>query len=534
MDDPSSTWRIFTAIGLIALNAFFVASEMAIARAKPHRIREYVAKNNRRFAELALDIIQNKHIDSYLSACQLGITATVIAFGWICIPAVEVLLEPLFIWLGIGESIGLALASAIGFAIAVILLVVLGELIPKRYTAQRAEAVLLRCSRPMQVFYMLMYPFVWLVNKVSQVSRGALGYRNGASVYEAMHTEEDIRMIISAGEEQGILAKHEAELVKKILDYSDRIAGEVMTPRNDVTVLFTDQTLEEAVQFVLTKGYTRYPLCKEDRDHVVGIVHIRDLFAARCSGAAKKLEDIAREPLVIPETLPLPQVRMKFQESNQQMAILVDEYGTFSGLVTLEDMIEEVFGDFRDEFDEVEPAMVRQTENGLELDAGMLVEEAFETLGIDQEYLVEGINTIGGLVFSMLAEKPELGDQVQVDGYQLEVAAVDGLRITWIRAKRLDNKDESGEPGESGEPEEAKEETAGKAPAAGVAPAAGAAPAAGVAPAAGAAGTAEVAGAAGNAGGAPGTGKSKVKNRSASGPDIDMADALANKEAAIS
>lgn len=426
MDDASSTWRIIAALFFIVLNAFFVASEFAIVKVRTNRMRELAQKGNYP-ATLATRITQN--VDAYLSACQLGITMASIALGWIGVSAIRNLLSPV---------ISLTMAGVLSYAVITFVHTVAGEQVPKHFSIHKAEATALWCAIPLHLFYLVSSPVIWLLNITSNACLHLLGMKNTGIISEGAHTEEEIRAIVSSSQEYGVLEEHEVQLVENVLDYTDRVAREIMTPRNDVTVIYTDQTLEEATQFVLSEGYTRYPLCHGDRDNVVGTVHIRDIFALHCSGEVKSLEDIARQPLIIPETLPLPQVRRKFQETGVQIAIVVDEYGAFSGIVTLEDIIEEVFGDVRDEFDEIEREMVLPTEHGLELDAGMLVEEAMEALGVTSEVEVEGVDTIGGLVFSLLANKPEKGDSVEVDGYRLQVAEVEGLRITRLIANRLD------------------------------------------------------------------------------------------------
>jgi CBS domain containing-hemolysin-like protein len=330
-----------------------------------------------------------------------------------------------------------ALAGVLGFAVVSFFHTVLGELAPKSVSIQKAETVALWCAMPLHGFYVVSFPVIWLLNTTANGFLHLFGLRSASEAEASAHTEEEIRMIVSSSQEHGILEEHEAVLVENVLDYTDRVVREIMTPRNDVSVLFTDQTLEEATQFVLKEGYTRYPLCHDEKDHVIGVIHIRDIFALHCSGEQKTLEEFVREALIIPETLSLNEVRMKFQKSGTQIAIIVDEYGAFSGIVTLEDLVEEVFGEFRDEFDEQEPESIRSTADGLEFDAGMLAEEALEALGIeDDDCPVEGIDTLGGLVFSLLGDRPEVGDTVVIDGYQLKVIEVEGLRITRIKASK--------------------------------------------------------------------------------------------------
>ncbi|MGI6611239.1 MAG: hemolysin family protein [Limnochordia bacterium] len=431
MDEASSTWQLMAAAGFVVVNAFFVASEYAMVKVQPARLRELASSGNRR-AAVALHITER--LGTTIPTTQLGITVSSIALGWIGVPALARILAAPFSFLGGGLFLVRILSGIIGFLTVSFLHTVLGELAPKAISVQRAEAVALWCAIPLNAFCQVSAPFSWLLNRSAECLLGTLGLRPPSELATVAHSEEEIRMIVSSSQEQGILEEHEVELVENILDYTDRVAREIMTPRNDVRVLFTDQSLDEAIDIILREGYARYPLCRDERDHVIGVIHMRDMFAAHLAKQEKELEEIAREPLIIPETLPLNQVQQRFQLSGTQMAVVLDEYGAFSGIVTFEDLVEEVFGEFRDEFDHVEPETVLAMEDGLELDAGMLVEEAFEVLGVEGHVEFEGVDTVGGLVFSLLGERPEVGDVVTVDGHQLKVAAVEGLRITRVKA----------------------------------------------------------------------------------------------------
>lgn len=435
MDDACSTWQLIAAAGLIAFNAFLVASEFAFAKVQPTRLRELADQGNHR-AEIALDI--TRHLNAYFSANRIGITFASVALGWTAKPVVLRLFGIISAPTPDGLAPSHALAGAAGLLMVSLLHMVAGELAPRSVSIQKAESLALRMAVPLRLFYVLSSPVVRLLHGATNGLLRLLGMRDATDPLRMVHTEEEIRATISSYQERGVLEEHEVVLVENVLDFTDRVAREIMTPRTDVSVLFTDETPEEAVKVALLEGHTRYPLCRGDRDHVVGVVHIRDIFALYSAGEGKSLIDIAREPLIIPETLPLNQVQQRFQLSGTPLALVVDEYGAFSGIVTLEDLIEEVFGEFRDEFDKEEPE-IRATDDGLELDAGMLVEEVMEALGIESEVDVEGVDTIGGLVFSILGDRPRVGDVVSFEGYQLAVTSVEGLRITRVKATPVED-----------------------------------------------------------------------------------------------
>jgi CBS domain containing-hemolysin-like protein len=430
MDDACSTWQLLAAAGLVSFSAFLVASQFAIARVRPARLRELADQGSRR-AATALRITSPP--DAYLSATQFGIILASIALGLVSASVANSVLAALWY----ESAISRVVTGAAVFVAAVFLHAVFGYLVPRSVAIQKAEGTALWLAMPLRAFCVVLSPAMWLF---AQAARGVLRLMGLEAVSEERdlaRTEEEVRAILSSCHEHGVIEEHEVVLVENVLDFTDRVAREIMTPRTDVSVLFTDQTLEEATEVVLAEGHTRYPLCRGDRDHVVGVVHIRDVFSEHCGGQNRPLESLARDPLVIPETLPLNQVQQKLQAGGTPMALVVDEYGAFAGILTFEDLVEEVFGEFRDEFDEAEPEMVRTTADGVEIDAGMLLEEAMDALGVDGELDVEGVDTLGGLVFSLLGDRPRVGDAVSIDSYRLVVAEVEGLRITRVKATPL-------------------------------------------------------------------------------------------------
>lgn len=435
MDDAGSRWRLIAAITLIMLNAFFVIADTMVARLRARRVQENSNNGNGK-APAVLHITE--HLEEYLTAIQLGTSSVSLALGWIGGPLLANALKSLAAYFNLTTAFVSGMSVILGIAVAAIAHAVLGVLIPKALSTQRTDSMGW-CVKPLRAVYWLLYPVAWPLKQGINALLGALKLGSIADAEALAHTEEELRAIVSSSQEQGILEEHEAMLVENVLDYTDRVAREIMTPRNDIKVLYTHQTTEEAAQYTLQEGYTRYPLCRGDKDHVVGIIHIRDILALHYEGKTKTLEELARPALIIPETLPLNEVRQEFQAHGTQLAIVVDEYGSMSGIVTLEDLVEEVFGEFRDEFDEQEPAPVQSTADGLELDAGMLLEEALDVLGIEEEDVdVEGVDTLGGLVFSLLGERPEVGASVVVDGYVLKVIEVEGLRITRVKASHDD------------------------------------------------------------------------------------------------
>jgi CBS domain containing-hemolysin-like protein len=431
MDDAGSRWRLIAAITLIMLNAFFIIADTMVARLRARKVQDATSNGN---GKVPSEVHITEHLEEYLTAIQLGTSSVTLALGWIGGPLLTHALGSLLAYFNLATAIINGISVVLGIVLIAVSHAIFGVLIPKALSTQKTDSMSW-CVKPLRAVYWLLYPLVW---PLKQGINALLGFLRMGSIADAealAHTEDEIRAIVSSSQEQGILEEHEAVLVENVLDYTDRVAREIMTPRSDIKVLYTHQSTEEAAQYTLEEGYTRYPLCRGDKDHVVGIIHIRDIFALHYMGKTKTLEELVRPALIIPETLPLNEVRQEFQVHGTQMAIVVDEYGSLSGIVTLEDLVEEVFGEFRDEFDEQEPDPVQSTADGLELDAGMLLEEALDVLGIEEEDVdIEGVDTLGGLVFSLLGERPEVGASVVVDGYVLRVIEVEGLRITRVKA----------------------------------------------------------------------------------------------------
>lgn len=432
--DDGSSWLGLPAAALLLLaNAFFVASEFAIVKVRPTRLRELIEAGDRR-AATALHI--SERLDAYLSANQLGITLASLGLGWLGEPAVASLFEPLTHGLvAPGSLLSHTLASVLGFSLITFLHVVVGELAPKSLAIQLAERTALWCARPLHLFFTVMYPVIWLLNTAANLTLRAVGLQP-AQEADLPHSEAEIRLIVSRSQEQGVLEEHERELVENIFDYSDRVAREIMTPRTDVTLLSAQDPFPEIVRQVIESGFTRYPVYDGDKDQIIGIVHIRDVLRAQATGAPPEgIRSLLRPALIVPETLPIKDLTKKFQQQRTHMAVVVDEYGVFVGVVTLEDMVEELFGDFADELEEPEPAAITRTGDTWLVDASLRADEVWEALGIEAPEEIEGVDTIGGYVFTKLGKKPEVGDEVSIGAYRFRVEEVDGLRIARLAVR---------------------------------------------------------------------------------------------------
>ncbi|AEG60003.1 hemolysin family protein [Desulforamulus ruminis] len=418
--------KILLALFLVFLNGLFVAAEFSFVKVRPTRLAQLIAEGNRRAKDAQVCV---NNIDTYLSVCQLGITLSSLGLGWLGEPVVAKLLEPLLYSLGMTSSTALhSVSFVVAFALVTFLHVVFGELVPKSLAIQRAESVTLWLAGPMRMFYYPFYPGIVLFNGTANRILRKLGVQP-ASEHEESHSEEELQMLVSESYKGGHLDKNEWRLLQNVFEFERRVAREVMVPRPDVVFLDREKSLEENLEIARNTEHTRFPLIDGDSDHVVGLVHIKDLFRLQ-SGST--MDQVKRNIMMVPEGIPLDRLLRQFQQNHEHMAVVVDEYGGTSGIITMENVLEELVGEIQDEFDQECPQVTTEKEGTFIVDGRMLLEEASEMfcLPVDEE---EEYDTLGGFVFGKLGKRPRVGDVVELPEHQLEVAEMQGLRIHRIR-----------------------------------------------------------------------------------------------------
>ena len=421
---------------LIAATAFFVATEFAIVKVRTTRIDQLVAEGNKK-AIRAKKVISN--LDEYLSACQLGITITALGLGWLGEPTFALILHPLFEMIGLDGRITSILSFIVAFSLVTFLHVVVGELAPKTLAIQKAESVTLNLSGPLLLFHNIMYPFIRALNGSARALAGLFGLKMIAES-EVAHSEEELRMILSDSFKGGEINHSEYEYVNSIFEFSDRIAKEIMVPRTEITSIEKDQTLREIFELMGVEQYTRYPITDGDKDHIIGLVNMKHLLTAYIkdpSNGDKTVEEYMQPIIRVIETIPISDLLLKIQSERIHMAILMDEYGGTSGLVTIEDIIEEIVGDIQDEFDEDEIPEVQEIAEGhYIIDAKMLLESVNDILGIEIED--EDIDTIGGWFMTQHFDAVE-GDAFESHGYEFKIKELDGHHILFIEITKLED-----------------------------------------------------------------------------------------------
>lgn len=414
---------------LVLLNAFFVAAEFAIVKVRAGEI-DPMARAGAPRAKIARHIIS--HLDSYLSAAQLGITMTSLGLGWVGEPFVADLLRGPLEAAGITQPAVLhAVAFAIAFSIITFLHIVVGEQAPKWYAIQYAKKTALGVARPLHLFYLVFRPFIWVVNESANRFLKALGIQGGREG-EGGHSEEEIRLLLSTGT---VLSGLGRSISLNALDFRGRTVREVMIPRTNVVALYTDRSIQRNIAVALENQFTRYPLCERNMDNVVGMIHLKDLF--RMKGEADPgtdLMSIRREMLFVPETTPLETILNTFLTRRVLMATVVDEYGGTAGLVTLENVLEELVGDIRDEFDVENPQVQRVNDGEFLVDGAFSLHEFEGMFGIERES--HDVVTVSGYALQLLGRLPERGAMVTMGEWQATVEAVQGRTVKTLRLKK--------------------------------------------------------------------------------------------------
>jgi CBS domain containing-hemolysin-like protein len=417
---------VLLALLLVLLNAFFVATEFAIVKVRRTRIDEMVAQGVSR-AAAAREVIEN--LNAYLSACQFGITIASLGLGWIGEPAFAHLIEPLFSWMGPGREVAIhSVALTLAFILITMLHIVLGELAPKTLAIQRAELTALWVAWPIRTFNALFYPLIWALNGLGNLTVRLLGL-DPTEEAELAHSEEELRLILGMSRSSGTLSDSHAQLLINALDFPDQPVRQIMVPRGDIVWLDVKQDLDHIRMVARKSGHTRYPLCEGDLDSVLGVVNVKDLFLAGSEGGEPGwLRETASEPVLVPETLQVGRLLELFQQKRRHLFVVLDEYGGTSGIVTLEDVLEELTGEIQDEFDREAPKVRRLADGRFSVDAALPVDDLEQAVGIHGEF-EEEVDTLGGLVFTRLGRLAQTGDIVEVGGRRVEVSRMRGRRI---------------------------------------------------------------------------------------------------------
>jgi putative hemolysin len=410
---------------IVLANAFFVAAEYALVTARRSRLNELAAAGNRR-ARIALRIMDSPV--RFIGTVQLGITTFSILLGAVGEPLVEHWIDEPYL--------STTVAFIIAFSFVTYLHVTLGELVPKAIALTKNESTALWVALPVEGFFLATYPLVWFLQESANALTRLFGI-DPAPAGVIAHTEEDIRMIVAAAEETGAIEEQEEEMVYKVFDFADKEVHEVMVPRPEVVALSVELPSQECLAAVIDSPYTRYPVYRGSLDDILGILHVRDLFSALYDRGIDNVvvEELVRPAHVVPETKDLAAMLAEFRRTNQHLALVVDEYGAFQGIVTLEDLLEEIVGEIEDEYDLPDESIERLDDSRIRIDGTFPIDDFNEQFA--QELPQEDYHTVAGFVFGALGRAAEEGDEIVHDGLRFHVLEVDGARIERLEVEFL-------------------------------------------------------------------------------------------------
>ncbi|MED4754629.1 hemolysin family protein [Brevibacillus choshinensis] len=422
------TLNLLLVLFLVFLNGFFVAAEFSLVKVRQTRLTQLVSEGNHKSARYAQKVTQQ--LDAYLSACQLGITLASLGLGWVGEPAIAHYVEPMLAFFHLPQYLESPISLAIAFAIITFLHIVFGELAPKSLAIQKAEATSLWTAGPLMFFYKISYPLIWLLNGAANLFMRRLGIEP-ASENESAHTEEEIRLLVTQSHKSGHIDQTELALVDNVFVFSERLAREIMIPRIEMICLYDDNTFDENLEIMRDSRHSRFPVAHEDKDRLIGFVHTSDFYLSALTTGKAELKDFLRPLLTVPESMEISHVLRLMQKRRSQLAIVIDEYGGTAGILTMEDILEEIVGDIQDEFDEHErPEIEESAGNALSVSGKTLLTELNDYITI--EVVSDEVDTIAGWLYSQLNEEVGHGKAVMFQGYLFTISELENHRITRV------------------------------------------------------------------------------------------------------
>ena len=423
--------NIIIVILLVFMNGFFVATEFAMVKVRKSRI-ETLALDGDKNAKQTVKVVRD--LNSYLSACQLGITLASLGLGWVGEPAISKMLMPVLNLLNLSENTVHSISFILGFSIITALHIVLGELVPKSLAIISAEKIAMYTAVPLIMFYKVTYPIMWSFNHSTNLVLKIFGISQ-VDEHEAAHTDEEIKLLVEDSYKHGLIDQTELTFVDNIFDFSEKTVKEVMIPRTDMACIFIEDSFDDMINYALEEQLTRYPICRDSKDNVIGFIHIKDLYRLKFEGN-ENIEEIIREIKFVPESLSISELFKTFKKEKSQMAIIIDEFGGTAGLVTSEDILEEIVGEIQDEFDDDGEEDIRKTENGsYVVDGKVVIGDINELLDTDIED--ENIDTIGGWIYFQVESYPKVKEKVTYKNHEFIILKCDSKRVSKLLIKKI-------------------------------------------------------------------------------------------------
>ncbi len=432
---------IFWTIFLVLANGFFVAAEFAIVKVRASQI-ELQAKSGSKVAQIAKNITE--HLDGYLAATQLGITLASLALGWVGEAVMTQIVHQIFGWFNVELSGKLAtnLGHVLAFSIITFMHIVFGELAPKSIAIQKPVATTMKVAIPLQFFYYVFRPIIYLLNGFANFLLRLIGIQ--VSAHEASHSSEELQYLLEKGKESGALNNSEHELIKNVFDFNERIVKNIMVPRTKIVAVEQDETAEDFIETVTEEGYSRIPIYDDNIDQIIGVVHTKDILPLLVKGKEVVLKNIMRKPYFIPETKKINDLMTEFQLKRIQIAFVLDEFGGTAGMVTLEDIVEELVGEIQDEYDEETPVVEQISETEFMVDAGASVHDANSYLPLELPESSD-YDTIAGLVSHVFERIPDVGDSTEALGYCFTIMKKTQQNIEFVKLDLVETANDDNE-----------------------------------------------------------------------------------------
>lgn len=420
---------------LVFANAFFVAAEFAIVKVRSTQIAQKV-KRGHRYAPLAKHIVE--HLDAYLSATQLGITLASLGLGWIGEPLLAEMMHEPFIALGVtSERIIHAISFGIAFGLLTFLHIVVGELAPKSLAIQFPETTTFVVSLPLQIFYRIFKPAIWVLNSTANFFLRTVGIPP-ASPTELVHSADELEMLVTEGARRGVLTKTEEELLSSIFEFADTTAREIMVPRTEVIAIEDTTDREKLIRIVIEEGYSRMPVYHETIDNVIGIIYTKDLISLLEHRDLIVLQDIIRPAVFIPEQIKISKLMRDLQQQKSHMAIVVDEFGGMQGIVTMEDILEEIVGEIHDEYDEVVKEVEQATDGSAVVDAKIDIANFNERFNCDIPESAE-YETLSGFLYKLTGKIPDVKEEISYRNLHFTILKKTNRRVRQVKVRKVEH-----------------------------------------------------------------------------------------------
>jgi CBS domain containing-hemolysin-like protein len=420
---------IFITLLLVFLNGFFVAAEFAIVKVRASQL-EVKAKAGNRFAILSKHIVS--HLDGYLAATQLGITLASLGLGWIGEPVVSKMIMGIMHAFGseMDEVLAHRIALPIAFAIITVLHIVFGELAPKTIAIQRSEKTALVLSYPLQFFYFIFRPFIWVLNGIANFLLKLLGIT--ASHGNEVHSSDELKYLVQLGKESGEIGETNYDIIKNAFEFSDHTAEEIMVPRTKVIAIDLNDYNSDTIDKIIDESFSRIPCYEDSLDNITGIVHLKDILKAMRKGGDVSVKELIAPVLLIPQNKRIGQLLKEFQSKRQQMAVVVDEYGGTIGIITMEDILEELVGEIQDEYDNETPFVEKTGDKTYSVLASATLDDVNDLLPHEIEK-DEAFNTLAGYLIHKFGKIPSVNEKISVDNYEFTILKKTRTTITLVK-----------------------------------------------------------------------------------------------------